>query len=75
MGWVYYRQGDLAKAREYLERAYKLRPEAEVTIHLAEVLWAQGDTEQARRLLREARAQEPDNELLKSTLARLKIRL
>lgn len=75
MGWVYYRQGDLAKAREYLERAYKLRPEAEVAIHLAEVLWAQGDAEGARKLLREVRAQEPDNELLKSTLARLKIRL
>jgi Flp pilus assembly protein TadD len=75
LGWVYYRQGDLTKAREYLERAYKLRPESEVAIHLAEVLWAQGDAEAARKLLREVRAQEPENELLKSTLARLKIRL
>lgn len=75
MGWVLYRQGDLAGARQYLERAHKLRPEAEVSIHLAEVLWAQGEHEAARRLLRQVRAAEPGNELLKSTLARLKISL
>jgi len=75
MGWVLFRQGNLAQARAYLERAYQLRPEAEVAIHLAEVLWAQGDRDAARKLLREVGAKEPDNALLKSTLARLGVRL
>lgn len=75
LGWVHFRLGDLKLAREYLERAHAARPDSEVTIHLAEVLWAQGDQAGARKLLREVRAQEPGNELLKSTLARLRITL
>ena len=75
LGWVYYRMGDLKRAREYLERAYSMKPEAEVSIHLAEVLWVAGDRDAARKLLREVRAQEPGNELLKSTVARLRIGL
>jgi len=75
MGWVYFRLGDLARARDYLERAYKLKPEVEVAAHLGEVMWAQGEREAARRLWREYRKKEPDNETLKATLARLKVRL
>jgi Flp pilus assembly protein TadD len=75
LGWVHFRLGDLKRAREYLQRAYDAKPEAEVTVHLAEVLWASGDQAGARRLLREARSLEPGNELLKSTTARLKIGL
>lgn len=75
LGWVHFRMGDLKRAREALERAYKAKPEAEVAIHLAEVLWVSGDQSGARKLLREVRAQEPGNELLKSTIARLRIGL
>lgn len=75
LGWVHYRLGDLKRAREYLERAYQAKPEPEVTIHLAEVLWAAGDQAGARKLLREVRTAEPGNELLKSTIARLRIGL
>lgn len=75
MGWVHFRLGDLARAREYLERAYRLKPEAEVAAHLGEVMWAQGERDAARRLWREYWKKEPDNETLKATLARLKVRL
>jgi tetratricopeptide (TPR) repeat protein len=75
MGWVYFRMGDLAKARELLERAYVLRPEGEIGAHLGEVLWALGQRDAARRIWREVRANEPDNETLTSTLARLQVRL
>jgi len=75
LGWVYFRMGELGNARKYLELAYDARPDAEVGIHLAEVLWAQGEQARARVLLREARAKEPSNELLKSTIARLRIGL
>jgi tetratricopeptide (TPR) repeat protein len=75
LGWVYFRMGDLAAARKYLELAYNAKPDAEVTVHLAEVLWASGEQARARQLLRDVRAKEPGNELLKSTVARLKIGL
>lgn len=75
MGWVYFRLGDLARARQYLERAYKIRPEAEIAAHLGEVLWLQGERDAARRLWREYLKKEPDNETLKSTLVRLKVKL
>ena len=75
LGWVYFRMGDLAAARKYLELAYDAKPDAEVTVHLAEVLWASGDQTRARQLLRDVRAKEPGNELLKSTVARLRIGL
>jgi tetratricopeptide (TPR) repeat protein len=75
LGWVYFRMGDLPQARKYLQLAYDAKPDPEVAIHLAEVLWATGEQARARVLLREARAKEPGNELLKSTIARLRIGL
>lgn len=75
MGWVYFRMGDLPKARELLERAYALRPEPEIGAHLGEVLWALGEHDAARRIWRQVRADEPENETLSSTLARLQVRL
>ena len=75
LGWVHFRMGNLPLARKYLEMAYAARPDAEVAIHLAEVLWVSGEQARARELLRDVRAQEPGNELLKSTTARLKIGL
>lgn len=74
MGWVHYRLGDLPKAREFLERAWDSRPEGEVGAHLGEVLWKMGEREAARRIWREAGATDPDSELLRATLARLKAR-
>jgi tetratricopeptide (TPR) repeat protein len=75
MGWVYFRMGNLAKARELLERAFAMRPEAEIGAHLGEVLWAMGEHDAARRIWRQVRADEPDNETLSATLARLQVRL
>jgi tetratricopeptide (TPR) repeat protein len=75
LGWVYFRMGNFAKARELLERAFALRPEAEIGAHLGEVLWAMGERDAARRIWRQVRADEPDNETLSATLARLQVRL
>ena len=75
LGWVHFRLGDLKLAREHLQRAYDARPDAEVAVHLAEVLWISGEQDGARKLLREVRAKEPSNTLLKSTVTRLKIGL
>lgn len=75
LGWVHYRLGDSKLAREHLQRAYAVRPDAEVAVHLAEVLWTSGDQDAAKKLLREVRSKEPSNALLKSTVTRLKIGL
>jgi tetratricopeptide (TPR) repeat protein len=75
MGWVYFRMGNLAKAREHLERAWTNRPHAEVGAHYGETLWQLGERDTARAIWREAQQLEPENDTLQSTLRRLKIRL
>lgn len=72
MGWVQFRLGHLAEAEDYLRRAYALRNDPEIAVHLGEVLWAKGDQKAAKKIWREAKAKDPKNDALKSTLARLK---
>ena len=64
LGWVLFRQGDLAGALMQLERAYAARPDPEVAAHLGEVLTALGRLEDAQRLLREAKKSFPESEVL-----------
>ncbi|WP_374581187.1 tetratricopeptide repeat protein [Pseudoduganella sp.] len=71
MGWVLYRMGKLKEAEQSLRQAYALRSDAEIAVHLGEVLWMQGDKAGATKLWREARAKDPKNDALRSTLARL----
>ncbi len=75
MGWVHYRLGNLKEAEEHLRRAYALRGDADIAVHLGEVLFRKGDKAAAQRLLREARAKDPKNDSLRSTLARLQLSL
>ena len=70
MGWVLYRQGELKESLDWLQRAYLLRPDAEVAAHLGEVLWADGQEERARQVWTEALRQHPKNEPLQSTIKR-----
>ena len=71
MGWVQFRLGHLAEAEEMLRRAYALRNDPEIAVHLGEVLWVKGDQTGARKMWSEAKAKDPKNDALKSTLARL----
>jgi tetratricopeptide (TPR) repeat protein len=71
MGWVQYRLGNLKLAEELLRRAYALRDDADIAVHLGEVLWKLGMKAEAQRLFREARAKDPQNGALRDTLARL----
>ncbi|MBS1229015.1 MAG: Tetratricopeptide 2 repeat protein [Proteobacteria bacterium] len=64
LGWVLYRQGDLAGALSQLERAYAQRDDPEIAAHLGEVLSALGRGDDARRVLLEAQKKYPDNETL-----------
>jgi tetratricopeptide (TPR) repeat protein len=71
MGWVQYRMGHLAEAEDLLRRAYAVRPDPEIAVHLGEVLFEKGDKDNAQKLWREAKAKDPKNDSLKSTLTRL----
>jgi tetratricopeptide (TPR) repeat protein len=72
VGWAQYRSGNLARAQEYLERAYKVRPDPEIAAHLGEVLWARGQRVEAGQLWQTSLQTHPQNEVLLETLRRLK---
>lgn len=72
MGWVQYRLGKLDEAEKYLRNAYALRRDPEIAVHLGEVLFQKGQQAAAQELWREARAKDPHNDTLRSTLARLR---
>jgi tetratricopeptide (TPR) repeat protein len=71
MGWVLYRQGKTEEGLKYLQRAYSLRPDAEIAAHLGEVLWVLGRRDDARKVWDEALKKTPDNETLTKTVQRL----
>lgn len=75
LAWVAFRQGLLPEAERLLRKAYRARPDTEIGTHLAEVLWTQGQKEEARALWRTLQERDSKNRLLKQTLARLKVRL
>lgn len=72
LGWVEYRMGNHAEAVRLLRQAYQARPDTEIAAHLGEVLWVMGQTEEARRIWREARGRDAGNDVLRETLARLR---
>ncbi len=73
LGWVQYRLGNNGDALAALERAYKLRNDAEIAVHLGEVLWVSGRSAEAEKTWREASAKEPQNAVLVQTLARFNV--
>lgn len=70
-GWAHYRLGDLGEAKTQLRRAYAKLPDAEIAAHLGEVLWVDGERDEARRIWDEAGRRDPDNRILAETRQRL----
>ena len=75
LGWVEFRLGHLDEALRLLRQAYGARPDAEIATHLGEVLWAAGQQDEARKVWQDARSRDAANEVLRETLARLKVGL
>jgi tetratricopeptide (TPR) repeat protein len=75
LGWVEYRLGNRDEAVRLLRDAYRAQPDAEIGAHLGEVLWVSGQTDEARRVWREARGRDATNDVLRETLTRLKVGL
>jgi tetratricopeptide (TPR) repeat protein len=66
MGWVLFRQGKTEDGLKYLQRAYSIRPDAEIAAHLGEVLWVLGRRDGHAGLGRgaqeDARQRRPDED-------------
>ena len=73
LGWVEYRMGNRDEALRLLRGAYQSRPDPEIAAHLGEVLWVTGQREEARRVWREGRSKDSANDVLRETLARLRV--
>jgi tetratricopeptide (TPR) repeat protein len=70
LGWVKFRLGDNSQAEQYLRQAFAISPQAEIAAHLGEVLWAQGEQEQAREVWRQGLAIDGSDQILLETLTR-----
>jgi tetratricopeptide (TPR) repeat protein len=75
LGWVEFRLGRFDEAVRLLRSAYAQRPDTEIGVHLGEVLWSQGQRDEALTLWRTGQSHDPDNQVLKSTLQRLGVKL
>ena len=75
LGWVEFRLGNRAEALRLLRDAYKAQPDAEIGAHLGEVLWVNGEADEARRVLRESHRRDAGNEVLREMIGRLRIDL
>ncbi len=71
MGWVLYKQGQLAEAETYIHKAYTLDPDPEIAAHYGEILWQQGQHQQARAIWERALQTHPEHDVLNETLDRL----
>lgn len=70
-GWLQYRLGHLDQAAEVLRSAWQAGKDADVGVHLGEVLWKQGRRDQAQQVFDEVRRVDPRNTTLQQTLKRL----
>jgi Flp pilus assembly protein TadD len=70
-GWLQYRLGHLDQAAQTLRGAWLARKDADVGVHLGEVLWQQGHKQDAQRVFDEVRKLDPHNDNLQQALKRL----
>ena len=72
LGWAHFRKGNLDKAINYLQQAYKASQDPEIAAHLGEALWLKGQHAEAKKIWSEALISNPDNELLIATTNKFK---
>jgi tetratricopeptide (TPR) repeat protein len=74
MGWIKFRMGQFKEAVDYLQRAYAIRPEAEIAAHLGEALWMSGQQSEARTVWAKGVSQDASNKTLQETLRRFGVK-
>jgi len=72
MGWVLYRLGRLEEALGYLQRAHALDDSPEIAAHLAEVLFFNGQRDEALALIDTLKLDHPDETIVIETSQRLR---
>jgi Flp pilus assembly protein TadD len=70
-GWLQYRLGHLDEAEKSLRRAWDKSKDADIGVHLGEVLWKRGDTAGAKAVFAQVRKLDPDNKGLRAAMKRL----
>jgi len=70
-GWLQYRLGHLEQAEQTLRGAWLTRKDADVGVHLGEVLWKQGRHGDAQKVFDEVRKLDPKSNSLRDALKRL----
>lgn len=68
VGWGHYLTGNLSKSVEYMRRAYAVMPDPEIAAHLGEVLWKQGEREEAKDIWLNNLKNNPDSMALKAVM-------
>jgi len=71
MGWIYYRMGNIEKSLSFLEQAFAKFPDPEVAAHYGEVLWQNGDKEDALEIWKAGLEKESESTLIQNTMKRL----
>lgn len=73
LGWLEFRAGNVPEALRLLREAYHARPDPEIAAHLGEVLWQNGEHDEAMKVWHEALKLDDDNETLQGTIKRFKV--
>jgi tetratricopeptide (TPR) repeat protein len=71
MGWVLFKLGRVEEAIPYLRKAFEQFPDPEVAAHLGEVLWINGDRQEALEIWNKNLAENPDDTKIPETMRRL----
>jgi tetratricopeptide (TPR) repeat protein len=72
LGWVYYRLGEMEKSIKWLRKAFAKLEDAEIAAHLGEVLWMNGQLEEAGKIWQRGLQLQGDHPILLDTIKRLK---
>ena len=71
LGWVQYKLGLLEESIANLRRAFELFPDHEVAAHLGEVLWVNGEQDEAMSVWQTSLQSFPDSEFVTKAMQRL----
>ncbi|MEI7841596.1 MAG: tetratricopeptide repeat protein [Gallionellaceae bacterium] len=68
VGWGYYRLGKMEKSAALLRKAFALNSDPEIAGHLGEVLWVQGNKDEAMKVWQDTLKDHPDSESLRTLI-------
>jgi tetratricopeptide (TPR) repeat protein len=68
VGWGYYRLGKMDKSAEFLRKAFALNTDPEIAAHLGEVLWVQGNKDEAMKVWQDTLKEHPDSTVLRALI-------